>query len=80
MIRIPVFLRIVVTAFSTCSLKTQLYHLESNIPSPSCTPTRRSRTEILWIRGALPHTSPYTTQYLFMYSLFENKRAIFTKF
>jgi hypothetical protein len=36
----------------------------SNIPSPSCTPTRRSRTEILWVRRALPHTSPYTTQYL----------------
>jgi hypothetical protein len=27
-------------------------------------PTRRSRTEILWARGALPHVSPYTTQYL----------------
>jgi hypothetical protein len=40
-------------------LKLPLYQLESNIPSPSCTPTRRSRTEILWARGALPHTSPY---------------------
>jgi hypothetical protein len=32
--------------------------------SISCTPTRRSRTEIFWARGALLHVSPYTTQYL----------------
>jgi hypothetical protein len=36
----------------------------ANIVSPPCTPTRRSRTEILWARGTLPHVSPYTTQYL----------------
>jgi predicted CDP-diglyceride synthetase/phosphatidate cytidylyltransferase len=45
----------------------------------SCTPTRRSRTETLWARGALPHASLYTNT-ISMYSLFENKRAIFTKF
>jgi hypothetical protein len=49
--------------FPPVLLKLQLYHLGSNIPSPSCTPTRRSRSEILWTRGALPHVSPYTTQY-----------------
>jgi hypothetical protein len=63
-------------------LKSPLYQLELNIPSSSCTPTRRSRTEILWARGALPHASPYTTLHytISMYSLFENKRTIFTKF
>jgi hypothetical protein len=50
--------------FPSVLLKLQLYQLRSNIPNPSCTPTRRSRTEILWARGALPHVSPYTTQYL----------------
>jgi hypothetical protein len=40
------------------------FQLGPNIPSLSCTPTRRSRTEILWAQGALPHVSPYTTQYL----------------
>jgi hypothetical protein len=48
--------------FPPVLLKLQLYQLESNIPNPSC--TRRSRTEILWARKALPHASPYTTQYL----------------
>jgi hypothetical protein len=48
--------------FPPVLLKLQLYQLESNIPNPSC--TRRSSTEILWARKALPHASPYTTQYL----------------
>jgi hypothetical protein len=34
-------------------------------------------TEIVWTRGALPHSLPHVNT---MYSLFENKRAIFTKF
>jgi hypothetical protein len=56
-------------------LKLQLYQSGSNIPSPSC---RRSRTEILWARGPLPHAS-HTAQYISVYAIFENKRSIFTK-
>jgi hypothetical protein len=50
--------------FPPVLFKLQLYQFESNIPSPSCTPTRSC-------------TIHYT---IFMYSLFENKRTIFTKF
>ncbi|CAH1371034.1 unnamed protein product [Tenebrio molitor] len=62
-----ILLRIVVATFFTHSLKTQLYQSGSNEPSSSCT-FKRSRTEILWARGALPHASPYTTQYLCIHS------------
>jgi hypothetical protein len=65
--------------FPRVLLKLQLYQFRSNIPSPSCTSTRRSRTEILWAQGALPHVSLYANT-TFIYSLFENKRTIFTKF
>jgi hypothetical protein len=55
--------------FQPVLLKLQLYQFQlgSNIPSHSCTP--RSRTEILWGRGAHLHTSPYgnTITYLCVY-------------
>jgi hypothetical protein len=64
--------------FPPVLLKFQLYNLGLNIPSPSCTPTR-SRTEILWTRGALPHASPYANT-ISMYPLFENKRPFSQNF
>jgi hypothetical protein len=78
---IPLLLQIVMAAFSTRSLKTSIVSISVGIEyTKSFLYPKKSHGNSLRSRSTLAHFTVRQHNYVSMCSLFENKRAIFTKF